>query len=155
MDKNQIFEFVKMEKAKGVDNTVIRTILLAKEYYESDIDEAIEAAKGLKGAPESKQKNPFPKENSVKKISWGKVLFLIIAQVGIVFASRLDSIKECGIKSNGSLFCSIYSVLLISFFVLPVLLWIIKFFFRKRGTYTLLIGTILSVLILTIIGLTK
>ena len=155
MDKNQIFEFIKEEKNKGIDNSVIRTILLAKEYFATDIDEVMEIFENQKNLPKEQQINPFLEDHQVKKIFWENVLALVVLQVGIVFASKLSLIKQCVLKSNTNITCSLYSILLIAFFVLPIIAWIIKFFFRKRKIYTLLIGTIISIIILTIISLTK
>lgn len=158
MNKKQIFDFVKAERAKGIDNSLIRTILLAKEYYEKDIDAAIEAVDEQikQGIPIENQVNPFKDEedssNSIKKIYWGNAIFLTIIQLGIIYLSKISPIEECNITPSGNTLCFIYSIFPVIILILPLAIWLISFIFRRnRTTYTLLVTTGLSLIAVAVV----
>ena len=153
MDKSQIFEFVKKEKEKGIEDSVIRMILLAKEYHADDVEDVIRAVNQQKAIPAEKQINPFKDLNAPKKVLWGKVIILVIIQLGVIYFSESSPTKECLVGSGNVSLCYAYKFFPVLIFILPILIWIINFFFRGKKTYTVIVATFISLTIASIIYL--
>ncbi len=153
MDKSKIFEFVKKEKEKGIDDSVIRLILSAKEYHSNDIEEIIKAANQQKDIPALKQTNPFSPVIKPKKILWGKLIVLVLIQLFIIYFSESNPNNECILGISNFNLCQFYRLFPLLIFILPILIWIINFFFRGKRTYTIIVATIISITIASIVYL--
>lgn len=153
MDKSKIFEFVKKEYEKGIEDSVIRLILSAKEYHANDIDEVMKAASAQKNLPVEQQVNPFIVQIEQKKVLWGKALILALIQLVVIYFSETNPNSDCVSGASGFYLCEFYRFLPLLIFIAPILIWIINFFFRGKKSYTVIVATIISITIASIVYL--